>query len=131
MNFIRINWLISFFVREGKPSARMVLLKDFDDKGLVFFTNYNSKKGQELAANPQASLVFYWDVISRQVRFDGRVVKISREESESYFTKRPLNSRISAYISDQSKVIESREVNIPFENSNNVTECNRVNLNTI
>ncbi len=88
----------------------MVLLKDFDDKGLVFFTNYTSKKGQELAANPQACLVFYWDVISRQVRFDGKVVKISREQTEDYFKKRPLNSRISAYISDQSKVIESREV---------------------
>jgi len=88
----------------------VVLLKDFDEKGLVFFTNYTSKKGQELAANPQASLVFYWDVISRQVRFDGKVTKIDRKESEEYFNKRPLNSRISAYISDQSKVVESREV---------------------
>ena len=96
--------------RNGKPSARMVLLKDFDDKGFVFFTNYTSKKGQELAENPQASLCFYWDIISRQVRVDGKVVKISREESESYFSKRPLNSRVSAYISDQSKVIKNKEV---------------------
>ena len=88
----------------------MVLLKDFDDKGFVFFTNYTSKKGQELAENPQASLCFYWDIISRQVRVDGKVVKISREESESYFNKRPLNSRVSAYISDQSKVIKNKEV---------------------
>ena len=88
----------------------MVLLKDFDDKGFVFFTNYTSKKGQELAENPQASLCFYWDIISRQVRVDGKVVKISREESESYFSKRPLNSRVSAYISDQSKVIKNKEV---------------------
>jgi pyridoxamine 5'-phosphate oxidase len=97
-------------ISEGKPSARMVLLKDFDDDGFVFFTNYNSKKGQELAANPQASLVFYWDVISRQVRIDGKVVKIEREKSDDYFSKRPLNSRISAFISDQSKVIENKEV---------------------
>ena len=88
----------------------MVLLKDFDEKGLVFFTNYTSKKGEELAANPRGSLVFYWDVISRQVRFDGKVVKVSREETENYFGKRPLNSRISAFISEQSKVIKNREV---------------------
>ena len=88
----------------------MVLLKDFDEKGFVFFTNYNSKKGQELTENPRASLVFYWDVISRQVRIDGKIVKIDRETSHNYFSKRPLNSRISAYISDQSKVIENKEV---------------------
>lgn len=88
----------------------MVLLKDFDDKGFVFFTNYTSRKGQELNENPQASLCFYWDIISRQIRIDGKVTKISREESESYFNKRPLNSRVSAFISDQSKVIKDKEV---------------------
>merc|ERR1712127_620813 len=94
---------------DGRPSARMVLLKDFDERGFVFFTNYNSKKGKELTANPQASIVFNWDMMSRQVRVDGKVVRVSKEESASYFTKRPLKSRISAYISDQSKVIGNKE----------------------
>ena len=88
----------------------MVLLKGFSEAGFVFFTNYNSKKGQELDANPQACLNFYWDVMSRQVRIDGKVSKIGREETANYFTRRPLNSRISAYISDQSKVIENKQV---------------------
>ncbi len=96
--------------RDGKPSGRMVLLKSFANEGFIFFTNYTSKKGQELAANPQASLCFYWDLMSRQIRIDGTVTKVSREESISYFSKRPLNSRISAYISDQSKVIKNKEV---------------------
>lgn len=100
---------IATCTKEGKPSNRMVLLKDFDDKGFVFFTNYTSRKGQELTENPQASLCFYWDIISRQIRIDGKVTKISREESESYFNKRPLNSRVSAFISDQSKVIKDKE----------------------
>ena len=89
----------------------MVLLKDFSDKGFVFFTNYESKKGQELSMNPQASMCFYWDIISRQIRVDGKVHKIPHEESAAYFNKRPLNSRISAYISDQSKVIRDKQVN--------------------
>lgn len=88
----------------------MVLLKDFSQDGFTFFTNYSSKKGQELDANPQASLLFYWDVMSRQIRIDGKVVKLNREKSIEYFTKRPLNSRISAYISDQSKVIKDKQV---------------------
>ena len=89
----------------------MVLLKDFSEKGFVFFTNYESRKGQELARNPQASLCFYWDIISRQIRVDGKVSKVSREESIEYFGKRPLKSRISAYISEQSKVIKDKQVN--------------------
>jgi len=101
---------ISTCTLAGKPSSRMVLLKDFSDKGFSFFTNYTSKKGQELDANPQASLCFYWDVMSRQIRIDGKVVKLSREQSIEYFSKRPLKSRISAYISDQSKVIKNKEV---------------------
>jgi pyridoxamine 5'-phosphate oxidase len=72
----------------------MVLLKDFSDAGFSFFTNYGSRKGQELDANPQASLLFYWDTASRQVRIDGRVVKFSREQSIEYFQKRPFKSRI-------------------------------------
>jgi pyridoxamine 5'-phosphate oxidase len=99
----------------GKPSNRMVLLKDFSDKGFSFFTNYSSKKGQELDANPQASICFYWDVMSRQIRIDGRVAKISREESIEYFGKRPLKSRVSALISDQSKVIKNKDVLIEMQ----------------
>jgi pyridoxamine 5'-phosphate oxidase len=72
----------------------MVLLKDFSDAGFSFFTNYGSRKGHELDENPQASILFYWDMTSRQVRIDGRVVKFSREQSTEYFEKRPFKSRI-------------------------------------
>jgi pyridoxamine 5'-phosphate oxidase len=95
---------------EGKPSARMVLLKDFDERGFVFYTNYNSQKGQELAENPQASLVFWWAELERQVRISGRVEKVSENESDEYFYSRPFNSRLGAWASNQSEVIESREV---------------------
>jgi pyridoxamine 5'-phosphate oxidase len=95
---------------EGKPSARMVLLKDFDERGFVFYTNYNSQKGQELAENPQASLVFWWAELERQVRIWGRVEKVSENESDEYFYSRPFNSRLGAWASNQSEVIESREV---------------------
>ena len=114
----KINWFdlwhFIFFsiLRDGRPSNRIVLVKDFSDKGFKFFTNYTSKKGQELEANPYASMCFYWDAVSRQVRIDGKVHKISSQESEEYFSKRPLNSRISAYISDQSKVIKDRNVGL-------------------
>nr|WP_243147622.1 pyridoxamine 5'-phosphate oxidase [Scytonema sp. UIC 10036] len=96
--------------REGKPSARMVLLKGFDERGFVFFTNYNSQKGQELAENPQASLVFWWAELERQIRISGRVEKISDAESDEYFYSRPLNSRLGAWASNQSEAIESRAV---------------------
>ncbi|MGH7999774.1 MAG: pyridoxamine 5'-phosphate oxidase [Brasilonema sp.] len=95
---------------EGQPSARMVLLKGFDQRGFVFYTNYNSHKGQELAENPQASLVFWWAELERQVRISGRVEKVSENESDEYFYSRPLNSRLGAWASHQSEVIESREV---------------------
>ena len=95
---------------DGKPSARMVLLKDFDERGFVFFTNYNSQKGQELAENPQAALVFWWAELERQVRICGRVEKVSDTESDKYFYSRPSNSRLGAWASNQSEVIESREV---------------------
>ena len=95
---------------DGKPKARMVLLKDFDERGFVFYTNYNSQKGQELAENPQASLVFWWAELERQVRISGRVEKVSENESDEYFNSRPLNSRLGAWASNQSEVIESREV---------------------
>ncbi|CAF1018827.1 unnamed protein product [Brachionus calyciflorus] len=106
---------LSTATREGKPSSRMVLLKDFTDAGFSFFTNYASRKGEELAQNPQASLCFYWDVMSRQIRIDGKVVKIEREKSHEYFSKRPLKSRISAYISDQSKVIKDKQYLIDLQ----------------
>ncbi|WP_315788125.1 pyridoxamine 5'-phosphate oxidase [Fischerella sp. JS2] len=93
---------------DGKPSARMVLLKDFDERGFVFFTNYNSHKGQELAENPQAALVFWWAELERQVRICGHVEKVSENDSDSYFQSRPFNSRLGAWASNQSEVIESR-----------------------
>ena len=95
---------------DGQPSARMVLLKDFDERGFVLFTNYNSHKGQELAANPQAALVFWWAELERQVRIVGTVEKISPEQSDSYFEMRPPNSRLGAWASNQSQVIVGREV---------------------
>ncbi|BAY36781.1 pyridoxal 5'-phosphate synthase [Nostoc sp. NIES-2111] len=95
---------------DGKPSARMVLLKDFDERGFVFFTNYNSRKGQELAANPQAALVFWWAELERQVRILGRVEKVSESESDYYFESRPAKSRLGAWASNQSEIIPTREV---------------------
>ncbi len=94
---------------DGKPSARMVLLKDFDERGFVFFTNYNSHKGQELAKNPQAYLVFWWAELERQVRISGLVEKVSATESDTYFHSRPVNSQLGAWASNQSEVIETRE----------------------
>jgi len=95
---------------DGKPSARMVLLKDFDERGFVLFTNYNSHKGKELAENPQAALVFWWAELERQVRICGYVEKVSETESDQYFESRPTKSRLGAWVSNQSEVIESREV---------------------
>jgi len=95
---------------DGKPSARMVLLKYFDEDGMVFFTNYESRKARELQANPQAALLFYWKELERQVRIEGVVEKISRSESVRYFLSRPRGSQIAAWISPQSKIIQSREV---------------------
>lgn len=96
--------------KDGKPSARIVLLKDFDEHGFVFYTNYESRKGIELAENPKAALVFYWAKLDRQVCITGQVSKVSRQESESYFRSRPLGSRLAAWASRQSQVIDSREV---------------------
>ena len=96
--------------RDGRPSARMVLLKGFDEDGFVFFTNYDSQKGRELEENPNAALVFYWASIDRQVRVEGSVTKTSREESEEYFQTRPADSRLSAWASKQSSPVSSRQV---------------------
>jgi len=92
----------------GRPSARIVLIKGVDERGFVFFTNYESRKGLELAQNPHASLLFYWIELERQVRVEGAVVKTSAAESDTYFASRPVGSRIGAWASEQSKVIESR-----------------------
>ena len=93
----------------GKPAARIVLLKAVDTRGFAFFTNYDSSKGQALAARPYAALVFHWVELERQVRIQGRVEKVSSEESTEYFNKRPLLSRIGAWASPQSQTIASRE----------------------
>ena len=95
---------------DGRPSARMVLLKQVDHDGFVFFTNYRSVKARQLDANPYAALVFYWHLLERQVRVEGRVVRTSAEESREYFQTRPRESQIGAWASAQSSVITGREV---------------------
>lgn len=95
---------------DGKPSARMVLLKQVDDDGFVFFTNYKSAKAEQLDANPYAALVFYWARLDRQVRVEGSVVRTSAQESRDYFKTRPRESQIGAWASAQSEVISGREV---------------------
>src|SRR5262249_39010372 len=94
--------------RDGCPSARMVLLKGFDQRGFVFFTNYSSRKGRELAERPFAALVFYWEPRGRQSSIRGSVSKVSAAESAAYFASRPLGSRFSAAVSRQSKPVASR-----------------------
>ena len=96
--------------KTGKPSARVVLLKKFDERGFIFFSNYKSRKGKELAANPNAALVFHWIGLERQVRVVGTVTKVSRGESKEYFQTRPIGSRLAAWASKQSDIIENREV---------------------
>ncbi|OXJ17810.1 pyridoxamine 5'-phosphate oxidase [Burkholderia sp. AU6039] len=93
---------------DGRPSARIVLIKGVDERGFVFFTNYESRKGRDLAAHPEAALLFYWIELERQVRIEGRIEKTSAEESDRYFASRPLGSRIGAWASQQSAVIDSR-----------------------
>ena len=95
---------------DGRPSARVVLLKEFDASGLVWYTNYDSRKGAELDANPVASLLFFWAPLERQVRVEGRVEKVTPEESDAYYAVRPLDSRIGAWASPQSQVIANRGV---------------------
>ena len=93
---------------EGLPNARMVLLKDFDDKGFVFYTNYESQKGQELLATNKAALVFHWKSLRRQVRVRGLVEQVTTEEADAYFASRPRDSRIGAWASAQSRPLEGR-----------------------
>lgn len=94
---------------DGVPSARIVLLKGYDERGFVFFTNYNSYKGKDLQENPRACLVFFWKELERQVRITGLVSKVSDAESDEYFNSRPEGSKIGAWASPQSSVIQSRE----------------------
>lgn len=94
---------------DGVPSARIVLLKEFTEKGFVFYTNYESYKAQQLAENPRASLLFFWKELERQIRITGLVEKVSEEESDAYFNSRPIGSRIGASASPQSHTIENRQ----------------------
>lgn len=93
---------------EGRPSARMVLLKGLDEAGLVFYTNYGSRKGRDVAANPRVALLFWWDGLERQVRVEGAAERTSREESEAYFRSRPRGSRLGALVSPQSRPLPDR-----------------------
>ena len=95
---------------DGQPSARMVLLRGFDARGFVFHTNYESRKAGELTRNPRAALVFYWAGLERQVRVEGRIERVSAEESDAYFAGRPRGSQLSACASPQSQLVDSREV---------------------
>ncbi|MGC4031432.1 MAG: pyridoxamine 5'-phosphate oxidase [Tepidisphaeraceae bacterium] len=95
---------------DGIPSARVLLLKEFDQDGFIFFTNYGSRKGRELLANPRGAMVFFWQPLERQVRIEGTVERVSREKSLSYFEVRPKASRLGAWASRQSDVVASREV---------------------
>ena len=93
----------------GCPSARLVLLRGADARGFVFYTNYGSRKGRELTENPQAALCFYWSSLDEQIRIEGRVARVSDEESDAYFAGRPRGSQLGAWASDQSQVLTSRE----------------------
>ncbi len=96
--------------QEGQPSARIVLLKMVDQRGLAFFTNKESRKGLDLGSNPKAALTFWWGPLERQVRFEGTISAVSAEETDAYYQSRPLGSRIGAWASPQSQVIKSRDV---------------------
>src|SRR5690606_7399856 len=95
---------------QGRPSARVVLLKGVDERGFSFFTNYASRKGRDLAASPWAALCSWWGPLERQVRVEGQVEKLSEAESDAYFQTRPFGSRLSAWVSPQSQVIPNRQV---------------------
>lgn len=100
---------------QGKPTARIVLLKGFDNKGFVFYTNYESRKGQELAEQPHASLLFFWQPLERQVRIEGIVEKVSPQESDDYYQSRPLGSRLGAWASAQSQPVSLEQLKAKVE----------------
>jgi len=101
---------LSTATHDGRPSARTVLLKGFNENGFIFFTNYLSRKGKEITKNPVAALTFFWPSFERQICIEGTLEKVSKEESEKYFHMRPKNSQIGAVVSPQSQEIESREI---------------------
>jgi pyridoxamine 5'-phosphate oxidase len=105
---VREAMVLATATRGGAPSARMVLLKGFDEHGLVFFSHYTSRKGRELEANPQAALLFHWSSLGRQVRVEGRVEHVSAEESDAYFATRPRDAQLGAVASRQSEPLGSR-----------------------
>ena len=102
--------ILSTVAEDGQPTSRVVLLKDFNHRGLVFFTNYLSQKGKHLTNNPRASILFWWETLQRQIRIEGEVVKIDVEESDTYFQSRPYGSCLGAWISKQSQTIADRTV---------------------
>lgn len=110
---VRIYWpnsaALSTADRDGRPTVRMVLLKSYDREGFIFYTNYESRKGRDLADNPYASMVLYWNDLLRQVRVTGRVEQTSREQSERYFHSRPRGSQIGAWASNQDSAVASRD----------------------
>ena len=95
---------------DGKPSARTVLLKDYDERGFVFYTNYEGRKAKEIEANPACALLFYWGELERQVRIEGRASRLSSKESDAYFANRPQGSRLGAWASEQSRPVEDRSI---------------------
>jgi len=105
-----ISMTLATATKAGEPDARIVLLKSFDDRGFVFYTNYQSRKAKELSDNARACLLFYWAQLWRQVRIEGTVEKASDEDSDEYFQSRPTGSKLGAWTSNQSEVIASREV---------------------
>ncbi len=109
-NILEPNAMVLSTSLNNKPSSRVVLLKQYDDEGFTFFTNYESRKGKELKKNNNAALLFYWIDFERQVRIEGKIKKISRKESELYFNSRPLDSRYGALASEQSKILTNRKI---------------------
>mgnify|MGYP001390853569 CR=1 FL=1 len=101
-------FVLSTVNSDSKPSSRVLLLKGIDEKGPIFYTNYKSRKGEELANNPNASMLFFWDALERQIRIEGKIEKLTYEESDKYFQTRPYTSRIGAWASKQSAVLNSR-----------------------
>ena len=101
---------VSTATADGRPSSRILLIKEFDKRGFTFFTNYESRKGRELDTNPYAALLFYWIELERQVRIEGRVERVTDEENDTYYNSRPVKSRLGAIASAQSRPVASREV---------------------
>jgi pyridoxamine 5'-phosphate oxidase len=104
------NAMILSTINKGKPSARVVFFKGFDEKGFVFFTNYQSHKASEIAQNSAAAITFFWDTLERQVRIEGNITKVSSKDSDEYFHSRPRESQIGAWVSNQSSIVSDRTI---------------------